>query len=527
MPVPQPPVLEPIELPDPPGLFGGWGSKIETTLLRFVLSVFNTVMTPFWTARDNALGYVFQSIEDELKPVLDPMLDMIDANPSTPEWLRTMTGHLRFSEPFTFAGLAIAIIAGSIVMVLIGATQPLGRVLAQEVDSHVHSARMTPGEAFAAWRRGAISAKDYHNHLSDGGWSEELEEAWKLLLAPLVEVGDVGRLYLREEISEFEFGTELAKRGYRGEEVEKIKALLKVIPPLSDIITMAVREAFTPEIVERFELHAELPSEMVDWAAKQGLSGDWAEAYWASHWTLPSLGLGYEMLHRGEIDDSEMQMLIKAQDISPFWRDKLLAISYSPYTRVDVRRMYGAGVLTVEDVYRSYRDIGYNDEKATKMTEFAVSLEQGGERDLTKADVLYGYEHGFFSPGEVDDLLLALNYDQQEADYYRAKVDYKRWQAMVKETVKYVGVQYVANQIDQTEVYRQLGELNLPSEQMNRHIRGWDLKRLAKTKQLTADILVKFKKQGVISPGEFGGEMSGLGYSEKYIDWYLKSMAIS
>lgn len=519
-----PPEHNEIPLPDSPGLFGGWGGKLEITLLRFVVSVFNTVMAPFWSARDAALEYVFQSIEDELKPVLDPMLDMIDANPSTPEWLRNITGHLRFSEPFTFAGLAIAIIAGSIVMVLIGATQPLGRVMAQEVDSYVHSARMTPGEAFAALSRGAITEAEYHNHLSDGGWSEELEAAWKKLLAPILEIGDVGRLFIREEISESEFDRELAKRGYRGEEVEKIKALLKVIPPLSDIITMAVREAFTPEIVERFELHAELPGEMVEWAAKQGLSRDWAKAYWASHWTLPSLGLGYEMLHRGEIDYADMQTLIKAQDISPFWRDKLLAISYRPYTRVDVRRMYGAGVLTVDAVYRSYRDIGYDDEKATKMTEFTVALEQGSERDLTKADVLYGYEYGIFSPGETDEFLLGLGYDQREADFYKSRVDFKRWQAMVKETVKYIGLQYVANQIDQTEVYRQLGTLNLPSEQMSRYIREWDLKRLAKTKLLTSEVLVKFKKQGVITAGEFEGEMDGLGYSQKYIEWYLDSV---
>jgi hypothetical protein len=489
-----------------------------------MLTLFNTIMTPFWDARDKAAKYLFQTIEDELKPVIEPLLDRIDANPAVPHEIRRMTSHLRFSEPITFAAIACAIILAAIVGVAMGLMSPIQRLMSQEVDSYAHSARMTPQEAFAAWKRGAITPEEYHNHLSDGGWSERLEEAWKTLLTPLVGVGDLGRLLLRQEIGDGEFNTELAKRGYTEAETAKIKTLLDVIPPLSDIIRMAVREAFTPEIIQRFQLHAELPGEMVEWAAKQGLSSEWARAYWAAHWQLPSLSMGYEMLHRGEINQAEMEMLIKAHDVSPFWRDKLIAISYNPYTRVDVRRMYDTGVIGIEEVYQNYRDLGSDHEKATNLTAFTVALSQATERDLTKSEVLYGYEHGFFDPGETDTLLFALGYDQVEADYYKSRVDYKRWQAMVKEVVKSVSQQYIANQISESDVYSQLGELNLPATQMNRYIIEWDLKRQSKTKRLTADRLTKFRTQEVITNEEFTNEMSGLGYSEKYIRWYLESI---
>lgn len=526
MAIPQRPKLDEIPLPQEPGLLGGWGRKLEITLLRFVIGVFNTVMSPLWDARDKAIKYLFQSIEEELKPVIEPLLDRIDATPGIPPEIRKMTEHLRFSEPITFAAIAASIIMAAIVGLFMGLVAPFQRLMAQETDSYVHSARMSPQEAFAALKREAISPDEYHNQVSDRGWSEELEDAWQVILSPLIEVGDLGRLYLREEMGESQFDKELDKRGYRTDEVGKIKALLHVIPPLTDIIRMAVREAFTPDIVRRFGLHDELPGELIEWAKKQGLSDYWSKAYWASHWQLPPLGLGYEMLHRGEIDETEMQLLIKAHDVSPFWRDKLLNISYSPYTRVDVRRMHKAGVLGIEEVYRNYRDIGYNHEKATKMTEFTVAFNQGAERDLTKTEILYGFEVGFFSPKETHDLLIALGYDQTEADYYKARVNYKRWQAMVKETVKFVGQQYLANQIDQTEVYAQLGALNLPAEQMNRYIQTWDLKKRAKTKRLTADRLVKFRAQEVITDGEFTTEMSGLGYSQRYIEWYLESIGI-
>ena len=525
MAIPTPPKLDKVELPPEPGLLRGWGRKFEITLLRFALNAYNTIGEPFWNARDAALKYLFQTIEDELQPVIEPILDRIDAMPNLPPEVRRMTEHLRHSEPITFAAIAAALIVSTIVGFAMGMIAPFQRLAAQEVDSYVHSARMSPVEAFAALKRGAITPEEYHNHVSDGGWSERMEEAWQKILAPLVGVGDLGRLRMRGEIGEGEFDAQMTKRGYGTEDIQWAKTLLQVIPPLPDIIRMAVREAFTPDIVAKFQLHAELPGEMVAWAKKQGLSEEWARAYWAAHWELPSLTMGYEMLHRGEVTLEEFKLLVKAHDVSPFWRDKLVAIGYSPYTRVDVRRMYATGVIGKEQVYRTYRDLGYDHERATNLTTFTVALTQETERDLTKTDVLYGYEIGYFSPSETDGLLIAMGYDQAEADYYKAKVDFKRWQKMIKETVKFIKQQYVANQIDQAEVYAQFGALNLPAEQMNRYIREWDVTKKAKTKRLTADRLMKFRVAEVIGDDDFSNEMSGIGYSERYISWYLNYIA--
>jgi hypothetical protein len=236
--------------------------------------------------------------------------------------------------------------------------------------------------------------------------------------------------------------------------------------------------------------------------------------------------MGFEMLHRGEISESDMELLIRTHDVSPYWRDKLMAISYSPYTRVDVRRMYDAGVLGIEDVLRSYMDIGYDLEKATRMTEFTVALSNAAERDLTKADVLNGFKIGYFNDEEATAQLLALGYDRAEAEYYVSKVLYDLWQKEIKEQVKYLEMQYVRGMISQNDVYSALGRLNLPSEQVNRYLRTWDIKREAKTKTLTAATLVKFRVQEVISDDEFANEMSGIGYSNRYIEWYLKSIGI-
>lgn len=516
------PELEEIPLPDQPGLLGGWGRKLELTLLRFILSVYNTVMGPLLEAREKALGYIFDSIEDELKPAILPLLDEFDQQENLPAPFRRMSEHLRHSEPITFAAIAATVIVSAIVGFAMGMIRPFQQLAAQKANTVARPTRLDPPSAFAAWKRGAISEAVFLRACKEHGWPDDAIAAFSEIFAQRVGVGDLSTLLLRQVMSESEFDTELAKRGYKQDEIGKLKELQQVIPGLGDIIRMAVREAFTPEVVSRFQLHAELPGDLVTWAAKQGLSRDWAEAFWASHWELPSLQMGFEMLHRGEITEDEMELLIRTHDVSPFWRDKLFAISYSPYTRVDVRRMHAAGVVGVEEVYRNYRDLGYDHEKATKMTEFTVAYNQSTERDLTKADVLNGLKIGYFKPEETRALLLSIGYDENEADYYISKVMYDLWQDEIKEQVKYLQQQYVRSLISQNEVYSQLGRLNLPSDQINRYIRTWDIEREAKTRLLTSTKLEQLRKAAIIDDGTYSEEMSGLGYKQQYIEWLLE-----
>lgn len=516
------PELEEIPLPPEPGLLGGWGRKLEITLLRFLIGCYNTVMGPFLEAREKALNYLFDSIEDELKPVILPLLDEFDGQENLPPVFRRMSEHLRHSEPITFAGIAAAVIVSAVVGFAMGMIAPFQRLAMQKMDTVARSSRLDPPSAFAAWKRGAIGKEDFEKACKEHGWPDAAIAAFSEIFAQRVGVGDLSTLLLREKMGEAEFDAELAKRGYKSDEIAKLKELQKVIPGLGDIIRMAVREAFTPEVVRRFQLHAELPGEMVEWAKKQGLSPEWAEAYWVAHWELPSLSMGFEMLHRGEIDEGEMKMLIKAHDVSPFWRDKLLAISYSPYTRVDVRRMHAAGVLDEKGVYRNYRDLGYDHEKAQKMTEFTVAYNTQTERDLTKSDALHGLKIGYFNPEEAHALIMSLGYSAEEADYYISKVLYDLWQDEINEQVKYLRQQYVRSLISQNQVYSELGRLNLPADQINRYIRTWDVERQAKTRTLTSTKLEQLRKAGVIDDGQYETEMAGLGYKQQYIDWLLE-----
>ncbi|GAI95370.1 unnamed protein product, partial [marine sediment metagenome] len=121
---------------------------------------------------------------------------------------------------------------------------------------------------------------------------------------------------------------ELKKIGIHPNYTDIYKTLAYQIPPVADIITMVVREAFTPSIAAKFGQYQDFPDDLKKYAGQKGLSEEWAKRYWAAHWALPSPQQGFEMLHRGVIEPSELDMLLRAQDVMPFWRDKLTAIAF-------------------------------------------------------------------------------------------------------------------------------------------------------------------------------------------------------
>ncbi|GAH81991.1 unnamed protein product, partial [marine sediment metagenome] len=123
----------------------------------------------------------------------------------------------------------------------------------------------------------------------------------------------------------------------------------------------------------------------------QGISEYWAQKYWYAHWDTPSITQGFEMLHRGFIDRKELDDLFRTVEIPPFWRDKLTAIAFNPFTRVDVRRMHKAGVLTDDELVTAYMDVGYNADKAAKMTEFTILYNGEGNTSLTRSQILNGF----------------------------------------------------------------------------------------------------------------------------------------
>jgi len=205
----------------------------------------------------------------------------------------------------------------------------------------------------------------------------------------------------------------------------------------------------------------------------------------------------------------------------PWWRDKLKAISYHPLTRVDVRRVYRMGIINRDQVYRTYLDLGYNEEKAEWLTRF-TEMEQGEkERDLTKAEVLNAYTKNIISQPETNEMLLDLGYAQNEVNVLISMKDYQELKDNKTRELKRIQKFFHAGAYTANQAISEMGKLDMTGAEQNTTIALWDSEKLAKLDSPSKKDLDSLLKANVINETQYREEMANLGFVPKYVEWFV------
>lgn len=282
---------------------------------------------------------------------------------------------------------------------------------------------MSPPEIMQLMNRNALTREDAHNELAKIGFSDDRISKLTQLRFPLLDLETLRILSLRNIITSEQTEFLIQLYGYTEQQTEYIRNTWFPIPPIQDLITMAVREVFTPTTAQRFGLFEDFPEEFAQYAEQQGLTREWSERYWAAHWQLPSPFQGFQMFQRRIINREDLVTLLKAQDFMPYFRERMIDLSYNPLTRVDVRRMHALNVLTRDQVYEAYLDVGYSPENAERMTEFTVRYNSNSDEDeinefrtLTRSLIERSYLADIITYEEAIERLIAINYTRQDAE---------------------------------------------------------------------------------------------------------------
>jgi len=336
---------------------------------------------------------------------------------------------------------------------------------------------------------------------------------------------DLVAYHLRQENDLRGLEADLTKIGIHPDYLDVYKTLANRIPPLPDIITMAVREAFSPGVAARFGQYEDFPADFGKYAAQQGLSEEWAKRYWAAHWGLPSVTQGFDMLHRGIIDKADLEMLLKAQDVMPFWRDKLVAMAYRPLTRVDVRRMYKLGVLTLSEVYTAFLNLGYGPKDARSMTEYTEAQILDERAGLTTTEVIKAYVDRLVNHADAVELLVMLNVDPNHAEYLIATENVKRDWFLTNNKIKAIRNLYKRGEYDENKARDELSKLNQPTEQIDVLMEQWWYeKKEDGGPTWTKAETFKFCKAGLITLERTNQELLAMGYDAEHIKPYLEQL---
>lgn len=331
-------------------------------------------------------------------------------------------------------------------------------------------------------------------------------------------------LFLRGILSADQLFVRMRELGFTDTRTKEMMQAWEIIPGPQDLFHMVAKEAFEPEMISHIGLGDEFPEEQLPWLAKQGISRFWAEKYWFAHWDQPSVQMGYTMLHRGVIDEKELDMLFRAIEMPPFWRDKLKQISYLPYTRVDIRRMFDLGIVEVEEVYENYKDLGYDDEHALQMTKFTIAYVDPEDKNLSKSEVLSAYIDKILTNEECFALLRNLGFKPDQVAFLIATAEYDAVKSLEGKKIKVIKDRFVLRLADKFETLRELSLLDLESARVDLLLEQWDIELFKDNKIPSKTDLEKFWLNDIITEVIWHEEMDKIGYSEKYRGWYFDLM---
>ncbi len=316
----------------------------------------------------------------------------------------------------------------------------------------------------------------------------------------------------------------LRKVGIHPDYYDVYRTLAYPIPPVADIITMAVREAFTPEIAARFGQYEDYPPDFEKYAAMKGLTPEWSKRYWAAHWSLPSTTQGFEMLHRGAINQDELDLLLRALDVMPFWRDKLTRIAYRRLSRVDIRRMYRVGVMTESEVYAAYVELGYNERDAKRMSDFTLKQVLATQSKFTSTDIVSAYSKYMITQGDAESLLRDVGVRSENIPFIILTAQYKRAWALTEARITAIRNLYKKEVYDDSKARSELLRLDLPGERVDVLMEQWYLDGTAGVgRYWTTAQTLGFMKEGLITPDRGKQELAAIGYDDEHINIYLKA----
>lgn len=512
-----------------PDAIAGLGASFTDAVEKFIGKPLSEIPNNLWEAFADNFKLLNGADQERLIGVMNETYLSPNSPPKNNEELRSMFNKL-VPETGVMRGIFLTLFGVlGLMLSIVGITQAASQIMVQEWGLTNPYAILQPADAVRAHHFGLIDKETTTIILRKHGHS--IADADKLITigkqAP--PEGEALSWWLREIYTDDDIEKALTKKGWNEQDRSALKQAAFFIPPVQDLITMAVREVFTPEIAERFGQFEDFPQDFVTHAKKTGVSEEWARNYWAAHWVLPSPQMGFEMLHRRVITQEDLSLLLKASDVMPFWRDKIIDISYTPFTRVDIRRMHKVEVLDDAEVFEAYQDIGYNEDKASKLTDFTVAINTPEAVDddvelitLTRASILNFYEDGLLKRDEAYEMLIGLELSEEAANLYLTAIDMDEQRAERKEEINLILAKQKAGLIDFDKAQGDLAELGLEQREYDKALAQLIRQATVKTKLPSKTDLDKMVKAAIIPVATYTETLLLLGYSEIWADRYTQ-----
>jgi hypothetical protein len=331
---------------------------------------------------------------------------------------------------------------------------------------------------------------------------------------------------------------------------EPFRWFYAAVPGISDLIRFMVREAFDEDIAKKYGYDAEYPQVIENWLRVQGMNylinehpagaglpdHHWGKIYWRAHWILPSPNMAYRMLHRlrpgaaqrwaaqmgipgADIQTTiqELRDLLKIADYPPFWRDRLIAISYLPISRTDLRLMVAEGADDPVPLEERLQDLGYTVDDARVVAAYfrRRSILQLANRGylVSPREIIRWYQEGTITDAELQAGLQMFDMTPARINMIANTARIKRQWRLREFTIRQSVRAYVRNIIKEPELREILGQQGLTPAEINFHVAKANIQRLASRRRIARTDILWDYQHGLAFPFQAVQDLEDIGYT--------------
>lgn len=214
--------------------------------------------------------------------------------------------------------------------------------------------------------------------------------------------------------------------------------------------------------------------------------------------------------------DGEVSALVSAAELERL-------ADHRTEQRAAVKSLYTQGHIDTTGAIERLARIGYSTSEANRIAEPWHALRElrelndaeRADRDLTRADVLGGYEDALLSADAAREHLNALGYDAAEIDVLLARVDVKVEKAKRQDAEASTKALYLARRITRAQAQSALTAGRVTNDRAMLLLAQWDAQLDAKTPELTVAQVSAAYRQRIIVREAAADRLDAMGYSEE------------
>jgi hypothetical protein len=181
-------------------------------------------------------------------------------------------------------------------------------------------------------------------------------------------------------------------------------------------------------------------------------------------------------------DVTSFAQAIAESDVKTKWTDALQAIeTYWPAPE-EVRGLYQAGGITIEQAEAYWQGSGVPDELVKALSHQAQIQQIEQERALNKGDIVKALYDGILDDEDATDLLSQIGYTGQVAKYIIELTDQRREIRAIDMAVRRVGSLYVNYKLTAADATASLDALGVADAQAQSLLNIWTIERTPETR---------------------------------------------